>query len=148
MSAYISNILFRPAWRLISSFLSALITELVAGARLPEPEIASSMVHALACVATSAGSNFGAASKTAVEELVLETFENSGTGASLPIRPLRWSTLTFLLSIFLRLTRADAYIEAMSRVIGGLALHDVEAVRPVFEYVAHRDLDQKMMTPS
>lgn len=64
----------------IARFLvSALITELVAGAR-SEDEISASMVHALACVCKSAGKNLGDASKEAIEELVHETFRHPGLG--------------------------------------------------------------------
>ncbi|CDZ97184.1 Protein containing adaptin N-terminal region [Phaffia rhodozyma] len=83
-----------------------LITELVAGCRTSEPEIASSMAHALASVCMTAGKNLGAGSKSAIEELIGETFETPGH---------------------------DAFNEAIARVVAGLTLYDNESAQPVFE---------------
>lgn len=107
---------------------SALITELIAGARTSEPEIASSMVHALASVCLSAGKNLGAPSKVAIEELVMETFDRPGLGTS----PSPTSLCTFSLAEAFA-HHSEPFNDALSRVVAGLALHDPESVRSIIE---------------
>ncbi|CAK9780191.1 putative regulation of translational elongation-related protein [Cutaneotrichosporon oleaginosum] len=83
-----------------------LITELIGGVRGAEKEIAPSVMLALGAVCASAGKNISAPAKSSIIELVEEAFADS---------------------------RGESFNKAVGSVIAGLAVHDVESIRPLVD---------------
>lgn len=83
-----------------------LITELIGGVRSAEPDIASSVVVALAAVCASAGKNIGPAARASIIELAEEAFMDGHN---------------------------EQYNVAMGSTLAGLAKHDPEAIQPVVD---------------
>jgi len=83
-----------------------LITELVGGVRSADKDVAPSVAQALAAVCTTAGKGLGAPAKSAIVDLVEDAF---GEG------------------------RGENYNTAIGKVVGGLAIHDPQCLRPIVD---------------
>jgi hypothetical protein len=83
-----------------------LITELIGGVRSADKDIAPSVLNALAAVCASAGKNIGAAAKTSIIELLEEGLSGAHN---------------------------EPYNAAAGAVLGSLAAHDAEDIRPIVD---------------